>query len=44
MGSQQLDYSYSLDDITRIIQALTKHSLETECKHSFKEIMESIFD
>lgn len=39
-----IDTSISMDDITRIVQALTKHSLEPECKHSFQEIMESIFD
>jgi hypothetical protein len=39
-----IEVNTSMNDITRIVQALTKHSLEPECKHSFKEIMESIFE
>jgi hypothetical protein len=42
MSSYQVDYS--MEDIAKIIQGLTKHSLEPECKHSFDEIMESIFN
>lgn len=33
-----------MEDIAKIIQGLTKHSLEPECLHSFDEIMESIFN
>jgi len=41
-GNEHLHFS--VDEIAKIIQVLTRHSLEPECKHSFEEIMESIFD
>jgi hypothetical protein len=44
MSSIEANGTMDMDDIRRIVQALTEHSLEPECKHSFKEIMESIFD
>lgn len=44
MTSDPGPINYSMDDITKIIQELTRHSLENPCTHSFDQIMESIFD
>jgi hypothetical protein len=36
--------SYSMDDISRIIQGITKHSLENPCPHSLDQILQEIFE